>query len=178
MSRVMKYFTPELLARFRSADDDVADAAAEEWARAQARYERYLEDRREDFTPGTRALPGGPSLHDAAIIKMSEERGLGSSRSIALRLGDGLGDLLVLLYAQASVKMTSSRAPGPADNVRPPRVLYDEIQVTTRRGAADRRYRHNLLCTGDVLIRVTFADVAAALVKASELHPVGPPRAG
>jgi hypothetical protein len=38
----MKYFKPELLARYRSLDDGVAEAAAEEWEQAVVAYRRRL----------------------------------------------------------------------------------------------------------------------------------------
>ncbi len=34
----MNHFTPDLLARFGSPDDEIADAASAEWEQVQARY--------------------------------------------------------------------------------------------------------------------------------------------
>jgi hypothetical protein len=39
----MKYFTPDLLARFGSSDEAVADAAEKEWDGKQKEYRKYLQ---------------------------------------------------------------------------------------------------------------------------------------
>ncbi len=70
----MKYFTPDLIERYASRDEDVADAAAQEWHQATRRYRRRLER----FLP---ALPAGVRrwrarsicLHDARVIRLGQE---------------------------------------------------------------------------------------------------------
>jgi hypothetical protein len=163
VSKIMKYFTPELLARFRSADDDVADAAAEEWARAQARYERYLKDHREGFPSGVLTLLDGPPLHDAALVVEQFDVGC----ALALRLGDGLGDLVVISYFRGVGRKEMSPLPELADKVTPPRVLYDEVRTLP----LDARlpFRHSLLCTGGLMVQIDFADVLATRVGPSQL---------
>ena len=58
----MRYFKPELLARCRSLDDDVAEAAAAEWDQAIARYNAKLAAIRPLFPEGF--------LHETQIIAM------------------------------------------------------------------------------------------------------------
>jgi hypothetical protein len=70
----MRYFTPELLARSRSPDDDVSEAAADEWEQAVAKYNAELDSIRPDLPPGVRALLASCSLHDARILSISEAR--------------------------------------------------------------------------------------------------------
>ena len=53
----MKYMTPELLARFRSENDDIADAAAEEWDRQCEAYREHLKTIRASLSRG--ATPFG-----------------------------------------------------------------------------------------------------------------------
>ena len=61
----MKFFTPDLLLRFGSDDDEVADAAQADWEKSDIAYKKHL----------TKILPGLPRnvqhfvkhfcLHDA-----------------------------------------------------------------------------------------------------------------
>ena len=64
----MKYFKPELLARYRSSDDGVADAAAKEWEEALAAYQARFKVVRGKLPPGVRRLCSKVSLHDAKVL--------------------------------------------------------------------------------------------------------------
>ncbi len=67
----MKYFTPDLLARCRSLDDDVAEAAAEELEQASVAYRARLKALRPSFPAGVRGLMATVSLHDAKVLDVS-----------------------------------------------------------------------------------------------------------
>lgn len=70
----MKYFTPELLNRVRSADDDVADAADDEWERAIKRSNRRWRRIRSAVPEGVRRFEDAPiCLHDAEVLGMGRE---------------------------------------------------------------------------------------------------------
>jgi hypothetical protein len=70
----MKYFTPDLLTRINSLDEEVMDAADEEWERAIKRYRRRITQIKE-------ALPAGVQhfrrnhvcLHDARLLSIGRE---------------------------------------------------------------------------------------------------------
>ncbi len=70
----MKYFTPDLLARCRSLDDDVADSAAEEWERALAAYRARLQAIRPHLPSGARVLLSRFTLHDARVLTIAVGR--------------------------------------------------------------------------------------------------------
>src|SRR4051794_26690006 len=63
----MKYLKPELLARCRSLNDDVADAAAAEWEQALAAYRARVRAIRHQLPSGARVLLSRFSLHDAKV---------------------------------------------------------------------------------------------------------------
>src|SRR5208283_3286130 len=64
----MRYFKPELLARYRSHDDSVAEAAALQWDRAIARYNQRLDNLRPFFPAGVRFVLDHFSLHDGRVL--------------------------------------------------------------------------------------------------------------
>ena len=64
----MKYFKPELLARCRSRDDDVAEAAAKEWEEAVVAYRARLEAVRPNLPGKVERLRSRFSLHDAQVL--------------------------------------------------------------------------------------------------------------
>jgi len=65
----MKYFTPELLARYRSTDD--ADAAAAEWEANIAAYRERLQAIRSRLPRSVRGLLARYALHDAKILALA-----------------------------------------------------------------------------------------------------------
>jgi hypothetical protein len=70
----MKYFTPELLARCRSQDDAVADAAAKEWEQASVAYRARLRALRHGLPLSARRLLAHYTLHDAKVLTMAFAR--------------------------------------------------------------------------------------------------------
>jgi hypothetical protein len=70
---VMKYLTPDLLARFRSLDDSVAEAASAEWQRQCEAYNKHLKEIRTDLSPGVRRLLRRHQFHDAKVLTMASD---------------------------------------------------------------------------------------------------------
>jgi hypothetical protein len=70
----MKYFTPELLARFRSEDLDVSAAAHDDWEQAIQRYHRRLAKIQSAFpTPWQRFRNDRVCLHDAKVLSIGRQ---------------------------------------------------------------------------------------------------------
>ena len=63
----MKYMTPDLLAQFRSENDDGADAAAAEWDRRCEAYLSHLEIIGPSLSPGHHRLLRRYDFHDAKV---------------------------------------------------------------------------------------------------------------
>ena len=64
----MRYFTPELFRRLNSPDPEEVDAAAEEWERAVARYDRKLKRIRKDLPESVRHFLDDFYMHDADLF--------------------------------------------------------------------------------------------------------------
>lgn len=67
----MRFFTPELYARFNSPDDGVADDADEAWERALNEYRDHLNAIRDRMTSPVRKL-ADLCLHDAELLAFDE----------------------------------------------------------------------------------------------------------
>lgn len=71
----MKYFTPELLNRVGSRDDDVADAGHDAWDRAIKRYNRRWARIKQAFPEPVRRFDEAPiCLHDAEVLSMARKK--------------------------------------------------------------------------------------------------------
>jgi hypothetical protein len=70
--KVMKYMTSDLLARFRSPDDAVAEAASAEWQRQGDAYLQHLKEIRPNLASGARRLLRY-SFHDAKVLTMAAD---------------------------------------------------------------------------------------------------------
>jgi hypothetical protein len=68
----MKYMTPDLIARFRSEDDAVAEPAVEEWERRGEAYRTRLAAIAPTVPPGVRRLLRYP-LHDARVLAIAAD---------------------------------------------------------------------------------------------------------
>ena len=66
----MKYFKPDLLARCRSLDDQVAEAAAQEWEQAITDYRARIKAIRLRLPTGARRLLGA---HHAGIYCAAQQ---------------------------------------------------------------------------------------------------------
>ncbi|MCI0462397.1 MAG: hypothetical protein L0Z62_36050 [Gemmataceae bacterium] len=70
----MKYFTPELIHRGNSLDDDIADATEEEWERAIVRYHQRWRRIRTAFPKGAQRFEEERvCLHDARLLSIGRQ---------------------------------------------------------------------------------------------------------
>src|SRR4051812_47260626 len=68
----VRYFTPELIARGQTEDDELLDRHEEEWEKVGERYARYLEEVQTDFPTGLRRLLTRYYLHDARVHTLAQ----------------------------------------------------------------------------------------------------------
>lgn len=155
----MKYFTPELLARCRSRDDDVADAANEEWEQALADYEQRLASVANQLPAEVRELCATVSLHDGKML------------GVAFGKRTRLFSMLVQLEGTAKqrgevLQLHYDPVPGPDGGVaiREPAqgnrdedvwVLYDEFD----RDEEHDFFTHSLLLTDGREIEIRFREL-------------------
>ncbi len=70
----MKYFSPELVNRSRSEDEDISWAAHDEWELAVKRYHRRIKRILKDFPESLRRFEEAPvCLHDAEVLSMGRD---------------------------------------------------------------------------------------------------------
>jgi hypothetical protein len=175
----MRYFKPEILARCRSLDDAVSEAAADEWEEAIAKYNAELDSIRPELPPGVRALLASRSLHDARILSISEARRR-PRLSLLIQL-EGRparpGDLLELQYLLARTAKHSGFSlvrHGEPDRDLPDkgRIQYDEFGKVADDPVAV--FSHSLLLTGGVELRVRFTYVKVRSLQRVILPAVEP----
>jgi hypothetical protein len=153
----MKYFKQELLARCRSLDDDVSDAAAKEWEQAIASYRARTRAIRPQLPLSVRRFLSRVTLHDAKVLTMTFGRKQ-PTFTLLTQLEDTPsqpGEVLELSYflvagphgGVAFKKPTQlhKEAPGPRY------ILYDEFDLDER-----AFFTHSLLLTGGDEIEVRF----------------------
>jgi hypothetical protein len=70
----MRYFTPELLGRVRSQDEDVSVKAHDTWERAIVRYRRRWQQIKENFPQGVQRFRNDRvCLHDAQVLSIGRQ---------------------------------------------------------------------------------------------------------
>jgi len=154
----MKYFKPDLLARCRSLDDDIAEAAAEEWERARVAYHTRLKAIRSSLPPVVRRLVSTVSLHDAKVLSVSFGK---RKPRFALRVQlEGTknqpGEVLELSYHPVvgpNGGVAFRKHPKIGNGSQGSHwVLYSEFDVDEDRGF----FIHSLLLTGEIEMEIRF----------------------
>jgi hypothetical protein len=153
----MKYFKPALLARCRSLDDQVADAAAAEWERAIAAYRKHMQAVRPRLPRSARFLLSRVTLHDAEVLSIALGREQ-PTLTLVLRLegtSSEPGELLELRYLLVTGPhggvSVRKHARLSKDAVGRGWILYDEFDLNEQRAF----FTHSLLLAGgyEVVIR-------------------------
>jgi hypothetical protein len=154
----MKYFKPELLARYRSPDDEVADAAAEEWEQAIAEYRARIRAIRLRLPSHARRLLARVSLHDAKILTLAFGRKQ-PTFTLQIQLEDTPsqpGRVLELSYLSVAGPhggVTFRKHPGfNRGSQNQEGILYDEFDLDEQRTF----FTHSLLLSGGYEIGVRF----------------------
>jgi len=132
----MKYLTPELLLRFRSADPDVADRATAEWEVALARYSRYYSRIKSKLPPSARRFHNECGLHDAdvfapALIPAKGRNGRRRelvivTQNINTLYAEHLNTLITLRYTLADDPVIETPLGTEPFDQAQPQWLYDE----------------------------------------------------
>lgn len=144
---IMRYFTPDLLARFRSEDDVVADEADEAWNRAGGAYRKRLQAIDEKLSDDARML-ADLCLHDAWRENVLEV--FGGAKPGPKHAGTAVTSLragerrIVLSYdLWKPVNRVLHRMPQVFTSSDQPLWLYDEVDVAPSRTAG--RFVHRVL---------------------------------
>jgi hypothetical protein len=156
----MNYMTPDLLARTRSQDFDLAEPALTEWESACARYNEHVAKIRASLPPAARKLLSPQyNLHDARVLAIAlDEAPLLSILVERDTPGKPLDRFLELRYrlaggASGGLALTKHAAL-VADGKPFGWWLYDEFDVV--REGQITTLAHSILLTGGVELRVLF----------------------
>ena len=150
----MNYFIPDLLARFGSTDDAVADAAQAEWEQAHARYLAHLTAIRSNLPRAVRGLVRRFNLHDARVLTLAFGR---RSLSLVLALDAPRGQGLRIDYGLASNPVVIQHATPAEEETTPLEWLYDEIGLAERGGIT--LFTHSILFTRGRELQLAFYDL-------------------
>ena len=154
----MKYMTPDLIARFRSENDDVAEPAAEEWERRCEAYRTHWKAIREELPKSVRRLLARCSLHDARVLAVAAEEKPYFSIFLDLESpADPRDKRLELRYRLAGGVRKGLRLvkhPALAGDGKPLAWwLYDEFDVSEGPVPV---FTHSILLTGGYEFQLTF----------------------
>ncbi len=154
----MRYLKASLLERCRSLDDDLAEAASDEWDRAVAKYNAALAAIRHQLPVGVRAVLDHFSLHDARVLSIVSARG---RLSLVIRLESAAkraGRMLELIYTLAKpgwgVVPRGDAQEWPKDRGR---IQYDEFGKAA--GGPGAVFSHSLMLAGGYELRIRFTDL-------------------
>lgn len=155
----MKYFTWDILDRFGSSDDAVADRASEEWEEKIGEYTLYWEGLKSRVPNEFRTFSESYYLHDSKITFPGQAHQNGSSFSFQIEPVNEKGMRLVLDYQTIAPPMLLQKE----KKVKPQDVLpgnlfywlYDEIaEINT----PDQAFSHHILMEEDLELIIPFCD--------------------
>jgi len=155
----MKYFRPELLARFRSANDDVASAAAVEWDQATTNYVDAIHTLRPELPLSVCRILDHFTLHDAQVLSIVESRRR-PILTMLLRLEGSKkrpGRHLQLIYSLAE-RVRGFSLKGARQPREEWRIQYDEFDALSL--ASPKVFSHSMLLAGGAEMRIRFAKLA------------------
>jgi hypothetical protein len=158
----MKYFTPELLARCRSSDGDVAEEAADQWEQAIATYNARLQKIRSDLPLGVRQLLRQASLHDAQCVTIKTAKSAaGKELFLTFRLANGskklAGGVELRYNLTGPQSLIFDKVLKPSEGALASYVLYDEFDLEQKRGV--RVFTHSVLLTNGLEFRIRFSNL-------------------
>ena len=155
----MKFFTPDLLERYGSADPATASAAEAEWEAVSERYAEHLKRLEPELPVQLRQL-SDLLLHDAALLSLARE---GSRLIVVLRKDIPPRDLVILRYELAEEPVLVPFARQPRDWQKPTRFDFDELD---RQGEGqDTVYTQSIVFANGWELQLRFRDVQVTLAE-------------
>lgn len=165
----MKYMTSDLLARIRSPETAVAEAALAEWQESCDRYNRHVEDIQAGLPRAARKLLSPRfNLHDARVVTLAvDEAPLLSiyvERDNPSHPGDRYLELRYRLAGDRGAALKLTKHAALAADGRPLGWwLYDEFEVV--REGQITTFAHSILFTGGIELKVLFFSLGCQRVQ-------------
>ena len=155
----MKRFTPELILRFGSEDDEVAASASAEWDKVHQAYLERLDTIRQKLPKSVQVLLNDYYLHDAKVVSMGRDERL---FSILLQL-KGPSDKGILLTYKLVSPPRFKRHPFLAEEGAPLEWLYDELDLLEDdepwKEETFQIFTHSILFTGGRELQLAFYEL-------------------
>lgn len=159
----MKYFTPDLLARFGSTDDAIADAASAEWEGAHKAYRDHLKELGKRFPLGVRSLLRHYHLHDAKVLTMAfDDRPYFSIFLDINNPSDPRKRFVELGYRLVRPPRFVRHQALPNDGTPLRWWLYDEFDVTRGESLV---FSHSILFTGGYELQLAFTGLTRSRLR-------------
>jgi hypothetical protein len=159
----MKYFTPDLIQRGNSRDDDVADAASEEWERAIVRSERRWKKIRSAFPAAVQQFNDDQiCLHDAEVLSIGQE---GDRFVIVVEPEPPARTVVLLTYTLDGEPVIDPTALPDREGVSRPLWMYEEWDLDRQ-----KRCLFEVLLTNGWSVKLRFRDFQYLI--AQRLFPV------
>lgn len=153
----MKYFTPELLERFRSDDPDIPSAADAEWEAANERYGLHLQAL-EAQMPAHILEFNSLLLHDALVQPLARDKG---RLIMVLKKEIPPRDLVILCYELEDEPVLVPFERNPRDWQKPARFDFDEFD---RVQEGERTiYTQSIVFSNGWELQLRFRDVRVTL---------------
>jgi hypothetical protein len=182
----MKYYTPDLLVRFGSADEQAALAAQEELEERAEKYTKHLKAIQAKLPARFREMEQRFYLHDARLIspgfpfpahgpwrlhwldwfemyRLEGTPGRLPSLIFALQLDTPPREVLVLHYRSVVLEELSQHRPFQEEPLPFLEWLHDEIDVVTEKGV--HYPLHSILFSNGLELRLQFDDFDYATLK-------------
>ena len=152
----MKYFTPQLLDKFRSKDDKIADTALDRWEKEAEAYAEYLQAVQSQLPTPLRQLVSNYYLHDAEVVFAGRKE---RDYFVTLKLDAPPQDFLWLQYELVADPIVLQHHADPATNA-PVQWLYDEIEIqhdgTLFFIFPQTHFKHSILLTNGLELQIAF----------------------
>jgi hypothetical protein len=169
----LRYFTPELIERFGSLDDDIADAAQHEWDETSGRYRTHVASIARHLPRQFRTLLEEYRLHDARVALLGAvPNGTGQLFRLELISETAPEQPLMLTYVLAPNEQPlfggtdiRSASNGSADLTRERYWLYDEVDIVS--GGASPTLSHTILFADGMELVLHFTSFQLASVPLS-----------
>jgi hypothetical protein len=155
----MKYFTPDLLERFGSADDAVAGPANDEWERALERYEQYMESIEPELPEHIREFTK-LLLHDAIIWSIARQ---GDKLIMVMRKDIPPRDVVILTYSLIAEPVINKEVLPSKEWGTVMDYMYDEFELVQQRGR--KTYAQSILFGNGWEMSLRFSDVQVTLAE-------------
>jgi hypothetical protein len=144
--QTVRYFTPELYARYNSTDATIADAANKEWETATLHYKRYLSNYDPFLPRGTDKLRK-LCFHDGLVSRQQLGYGKDETQEILVVTKPSVTYVLVYDVRAVTERALATNADSPVFASTTRTWLYDELEVQSG------WVRHSiLLSTGEIWV--------------------------